>query len=174
MKLLCSVRLFATPWTVARQAPLSMGFSRQEYWSGLPFPSPGDPPNPGIEPRSPELQADAVSSEPPGKQEDRLLCPWDSPGKNTGVDLLSLFQGIFPWTHISDVYLQRQVGFLPLMPPGKPFKEDTQCLTWHSVQFSSIAQSCPTLCDPMNRSMPGLPVHQPTPGVHSDSRPSSQ
>ena len=43
----------ATPWTVARQAPLSMGFSRQEYWSGLPFPSPGDLPNPGIEPREP-------------------------------------------------------------------------------------------------------------------------
>ena len=43
------------------------GFSRQEYWSGLPFPSPGDPPNPGIEPRSPALQADALSSEPPGK-----------------------------------------------------------------------------------------------------------
>ena len=46
------------PWTVAHQAPLSMGFSRQEYWSGLPFPSPGDLPNPGIEPRSPTLQAD--------------------------------------------------------------------------------------------------------------------
>ena len=47
----------ATPWTVACQAPLSMGFSRQDYWSGLPFPSPGDLPNPGIEPRSPVLQA---------------------------------------------------------------------------------------------------------------------
>ena len=46
------------PWTVACQAPLSMGFSRQEYWSGLPFPSPGDLPDPGIEPRSPALQAD--------------------------------------------------------------------------------------------------------------------
>ena len=49
------VRLFATPWTVAPQALPSMGFSRQEYWSGLPFPSPGDPPDPGIEPRSPIL-----------------------------------------------------------------------------------------------------------------------
>ena len=67
MKLLSRVRLFATPWTVGHQAPLSMGFSRQEYWSGLPFPSPGDLPNPGIEPRSPALQADALSSEPPGK-----------------------------------------------------------------------------------------------------------
>ena len=106
-----------------------MGFSRQEYWSGLPFPSPGDLPNPGIEPGYPALQADTLSSEPPGKQEDRLLCPRDSPGKNTGVGLLSLFQGIFPRTHISDVYLHWQVGFLPLMPPGKPFKEGTQCLT---------------------------------------------
>ena len=67
VKSLNRVRLFATPWTVARQAPLSMGFSRQEYWSGLPFPSPGDLPNPGIEPGSPALQTDALSSEPPGK-----------------------------------------------------------------------------------------------------------
>ena len=56
-----------TPWTVSYQAPLSMGFSRQEYWSGLPFPSPGDLPNPGIEPGSPALRADALPSEPPGK-----------------------------------------------------------------------------------------------------------
>ena len=61
------VRLFATRWTVAHQAPPSMGFSRQEYWSGLPFPSPGDLPDPGIEPRSPALQGDALTSEPPGK-----------------------------------------------------------------------------------------------------------
>ena len=67
MKSLSRVRLFATPWTVTHQAPLSMGFSRQEYWSDLPFPSPGDLPNPGIEPRSPALQADALTSEPPGK-----------------------------------------------------------------------------------------------------------
>ena len=57
-----------TIWTVAHQAPLSMGFSRQEYWSGLPFPSPGDLPHPGIKLRSPALQADALTSEPPGKQ----------------------------------------------------------------------------------------------------------
>ena len=57
----------ATPWTVAYHAPLSVGFSRQEYWNGLPFPSPGDLPNPGIEPRYPTLQADALPFEPPGK-----------------------------------------------------------------------------------------------------------
>ena len=58
-----------TPWTVgeAYQTPPSMGFSRQEYWSGLSFPSPGDLPDPGIEPGSPALEADALTSEPPGK-----------------------------------------------------------------------------------------------------------
>ena len=55
------------PWTIARQAPLSMEFSRQEYWSGKPFLSPGDLPDPGIKPGSPALQADSLQSEPPGK-----------------------------------------------------------------------------------------------------------
>ena len=67
MKSLSREQLFAIPWTVAYRGPLSMGFSRQEYWSGLPFPSPGDPPNRGIKPRSPTLRADALPSEPPGK-----------------------------------------------------------------------------------------------------------
>ena len=67
VKLLSLVRLFVTPWTVAYQAPLSMGFSRQECWSGLPFLSPRDLPDPGIKPGSPALQADALPSEPPGK-----------------------------------------------------------------------------------------------------------
>ena len=67
MKSLSRVRLFATPWTVAYQAPPSMGFSRQECWSGLPFPSPGDLLDPGIEPGSPELRADALPWEPSGK-----------------------------------------------------------------------------------------------------------
>ena len=91
--------VFATPWTIACQAPPSMGFSRQEYWSGLLFPSPGDLPDPGIEPRSPALQAD---------------------------------------------YLPAESSFT-------------------SVQFSSVSQSYPTLCDPMNRSRPGLPVHHQLP-----------
>ena len=72
MKSLSRVRLFATPWTEAHQAPPSMGFSRQGYWSGLPFPSPGDLPNPGIEPRSPALQADALTSAPPGKPQSNI------------------------------------------------------------------------------------------------------
>ena len=82
VKLLSHVQLFATPWTIAHQAPLSMGFSRQEYWSGLPFPYPGDLPNPGIEPRSPALQADALTSEPPGKHDViwyLLFSFWNTP-----------------------------------------------------------------------------------------------
>ena len=67
VKSLSRVQLLAIPWAVACQALLSMEFSRQEYWSGLPLPSPGDLPNPGIEPGSPALQADALTSEPPGK-----------------------------------------------------------------------------------------------------------
>ena len=72
VKSLSCVRLFATPWTVVHQAPPSMEFSRQEYWSGLPFPSPGDLPDPGIEPGSPALQADALPSEPPGNPSPRV------------------------------------------------------------------------------------------------------
>ena len=64
---LSRVWLFATWWTVARQAPLSTGFSRQEHWSGLPCPSPADLPNPGIKPRFLALQVDSLPSEPPGK-----------------------------------------------------------------------------------------------------------
>ena len=67
VKSLSRVRLFATPWTVAHQAPPTIGFSRQEYWTGLPFSSPGDLPDPGIEPRSPAMWAEALTSEPPEK-----------------------------------------------------------------------------------------------------------
>ena len=67
VKSLSHVWLFETPWTVACQAPPSKGFSRQEYWSGLPFPSPGDLPNPGIKPRSPSLKAASLLSDPPGR-----------------------------------------------------------------------------------------------------------
>ena len=73
VKSLSHVQLFATPWTVAYQAPLSMGFSRQEHWSELPFPSPGDLPDPGTEPGSPILQADSLPSEPSGKRVE-LMC----------------------------------------------------------------------------------------------------
>ena len=76
--LLSHVRFFVTPWSIAHQAPLSMGFSREKYWNGLPFPSPGDLPDPGIEPRSPALKADSFPSEPPGNP---ILC-WVLPKNN--------------------------------------------------------------------------------------------
>ena len=79
MKSLSRVRLFETPWTVAHQGLPSMGFSRQEYWSGLPFPSPGDLPDPRIEPRSPALQADALTSEPPGNPKSKCGTNQGSP-----------------------------------------------------------------------------------------------
>ena len=107
MKLLSHVQLFATPWTVNYQASLSMGFSRKEYWSGLPFPSPGDLPNQGMEPRSPALQANALPSEPPG------IC---------GIQFIFNIQQLL-------------------------------------LLFSSVAQSCATLCNPKNHSTPGLTVH---------------
>jgi len=65
--LLNCIQLFATPWTIACQAPLSTGFPRQEHWSGLPFPSPGDLPNPGIELASLALAGGFFTTEPPGK-----------------------------------------------------------------------------------------------------------
>ena len=68
VELLSRVWLSATPWTVAYQASPSMGFSRQEYWSGLTFPSPGDLSDPGLEPGSPALQADTLLSKPPRKK----------------------------------------------------------------------------------------------------------
>ena len=103
---LSRVWLSVTLWTVATGF-LCLGFSRQEYWSGLPFPSPGDLPNPGIEARSPALQANSLPTELLGK----------------------------PW-YTLDTYL---------------------------IHISSVAQSCPTLCNPMNCSMPGLPVHHQLP-----------
>ena len=119
MKLLSCVRLFVTPWTAAYKAPLSMEFSRQEYWSGLSFSSPGDLSDPRLEPRSPALQADALPSEPPGKP---------------------------------PVFIQ----FSP-RSTHRCLERET-CLTL-SVQFSSVAQLCPTLCDPMDCSLSRSSVH---------------
>ena len=108
--------LFATPWTAAHQSPSSLGFSRQEYWTELPFPSPGDLPGPEIEPMSlvsPELAGGFFTTESPGKPYHQewseshsvvfnslrphgLKSPWNPPGQNTGVGCHSLLQGIFP------------------------------------------------------------------------------
>ena len=114
--MLSRVPLFQTPRILACQAPLSMEFSRQKYWSGFPFPSLGDLPDPGIKSGSPVSHADSSPSEPPGKpggiassvqlSRVRLFetpwtvayqapCPWDFPGNSTGVDRHFLLQGIF-------------------------------------------------------------------------------
>ena len=133
MKSLSLVWLFATPWTVACQAPLSVGFSRQEYWSGLSSPSPGDLPDPGIKLQSPTLQADSLPSEPPGKSK-----MWKS--------LSRVWLFVTPWT-IQSMEFSRpeywsgwpfpsprdlpnpgieprspalQADSLPAEPPGKP------------------------------------------------------
>ena len=108
MKLLSHVQLLVTLQTVARRAPLSMGFSRQEYCSGLPFPSPEDLPNPGIEPRSPTLQADSLPAEPQGKP------------KNTGVGSLSLLQGIFPTQELNQGLLHCRQILYQLSYEGSP------------------------------------------------------
>ena len=83
-----------TSWIVVCQAPLSMQFPRQEYWSGLPCPTPENLPYQGIEPGSPALQADSLPTELSGPT--RVLCPWNSLGKNTGVGCHFLLQGVFP------------------------------------------------------------------------------
>ena len=115
MKSLSCVRLSATPWTIAHQASLSMGFSRQEYWSGLPFPSPGDLPNPGAKPESPALQADALLSETPGKP-----LKWEGPS--------------FLCTAVRDArYLSvPTLGVVLCWDQGKPF---SVCKSWWYVQL---------------------------------------
>ena len=139
---LSHVQLFETLWTTAHEAPLSMEFSRREYWSGLPFPSPGDLPDPEIEPRSPALQADFLPSEPPRKVKVKVKSlshvqlfsiPWAvvyqaplSTGKNTGAGSFSLLQGIF-LTQGSDPGIKPmsptfQADALTSEPLGKPSK----------------------------------------------------
>ena len=110
------VWLSATSWTVGHQASLPLGLLRQEYWSALPLPLPGDLPDPEIEPTSPEsptLQVGSLPAEPLGKP--KLAKYFHSKQRESGPNL--------------------------------------------TVQFSSVAQSYLTLCDPMDCSMPGLPVH---------------
>ena len=121
-----------TPWTAAYQTPPSMGFSRQEYWSGLPFPSPGDLPDPGIEPRSPAFQADALTSEPPGKPL-RILC------KHQEIST-------YPALREHLLLLWRGLVFSGSLPCG------TCCCVL-------VPQSCLTICDPMDCSLPGSSVH---------------
>ena len=117
VKSLSRVRLFVTPWTEAHQAPRYMGFSRQEYSSVLPFPSPGDLPDPEIEPRSPALQADALTSEPPRKP----LFPYQI---RSDQSLSRVWLFVTPWTeaHQAPLFMEfsrrEYCSGLPLPPPG--------------------------------------------------------
>ena len=82
------IQLFATLWAVAHQVPLSVGFSRKEYWSRLPFPSPGDLPDPGIEPGAPVLQANSLPSEPPELSKGRMQIDLGSSGSHSLENLV--------------------------------------------------------------------------------------
>ena len=99
------------PMDCSPQAPLSMEFSRQEYWSGLPFPPPGDLPNPGIEPRSPTLQADSFPTEPPGKPLTYIIILFN-PYKNSAVWVLSLFNRwelkVKDWQNLNNLWKEMQ------------------------------------------------------------------
>ena len=137
--ILSHVWLSVTPWIATSQAPLSMGFSRQEHWSGLLCLPPGDLPNLGIELRSLTLWADSLLSEPPGKP------------KNFGVGNLSLLQGIFPTQESNWDLLHCRWILYQLSYQGSPNLKNTDI---------EVAQSCLTLCDPMDCSRPGSSVHE--------------
>ena len=116
-----------TPWTAAHQAPQSMGFCRQEYWSGLPCPPPGDLHNPGIKLRSPELWADSLPAEPEGKPKD------------TGVGSLSLLQWIFPTQELNWGLLHCRWILYQLSYQGSPGSHST-----HLENSSSNNNTSPT------------------------------
>ena len=103
---LCSVVSdFTTPGTVAYQAPLSMGFFRKEYWSGLPFPSPGDLPDSGIKPGSPALQADSLPSEPPSLSKNSSRS-----GSSLVLPRMPSFSGIPEWPWRSAILAASRVS----------------------------------------------------------------
>ena len=110
----------ATPWTIARQASLSMGFSRQKYWSGLPFSSPEDLPDPGIEPRSPGLQVDDLPTELWGKPSNQEY--WSGQPIPSPADL--------PNPEIKPGFPTLQADSLPTELCGKPQKPSGGCGHW--------------------------------------------
>ena len=133
------VWLFATPWTVASQAPLSVGFSWQEYWSGLPLPSPGCLPDPGIEPESvpsPVLAGRFFTTAPPGK-------PF------VLMEKLCLFP--FMYMTLFQDFLKSLDSIMCLLTNGV-FLSILRC-----AAAAKSLQSCSTLCDPIDGSPPGSP-----------------
>ena len=131
-----------TPWTAAPQAHLSMRFSRQGYWSGLPFPSPGDLPNPGIELGSPVLQADSLLTELQGKL-SVFIMPFDTIGQKVNVTLKTKIVHLTYYASLScpHVKVGWQWGQSFVSPPA----------SWHTPCSSSL---CP---QPLRRQHPGLP-----------------
>ena len=127
-QLLSHVCLVATPWTVACQASLSIEFSRQEYWSWLPFPFPGDLPDPGIEPRFPALQADSLPSEPLGKPI---------------VDLaMTKKHALFPFRHTPTKPHHTLLRTLVRMTKLSYFAWDFLCFSTESFKSQEAPQSC--------------------------------
>ena len=120
VKSLSRVRLFVTPWTAAHQAPQSMGFSRQDYWSGLPFPSRGDLPDSGIKPESPALEADALTSEPPGKLNPNKY----SRPRSRDSQKKSLFRSLLTLQHLLSL----------LFPDHTPDRWGEECTLWDKVR----------------------------------------
>ena len=129
VKSLSRFQLFVTLWTVVYQAPLSMRFSRQEYWSGLPFPSPGDLPDPGIKPGSPALESDALTSEPPGCFQSMFK---KNPWKITFFSLVSLLLLFF--SHLVMTNSSQPHGLpntrLPCPSPSPRVCSDSCPLSW--------------------------------------------
>ena len=131
---LSHVQLFATPWATACQAPLSMKFSKQEYWSGLLYPPAGDLPNPGIQPRSPALQADSLLSEWPGKLYSHYLLLFKIYNISLVFTLKSIFYRDFPWIWLwSDPNITLHIGsfwtlnFAPEVVFSNPLAKSIPC-----------------------------------------------
>ena len=117
--MLSHVWLFAIPWTVAHLAPLSMGFFRQEHWSGLPFPSPGDLPDSGIKPTShvsPALQADSLDTKPPGKPPFAVTHTTNILSFSVAGLVMPFDVNVFWWTEVLDFIVVQLISLLCLMP----------------------------------------------------------
>ena len=145
-----SCRALCGRWTVAHQAPLSVGFFRQEYWSGSPFPSPGHLLDPGIEPRSPALQADSLPTELQGK-------PYMG---HTYTQKLFVVYLEFKCNQASWFWVMEFISVFSLSINFRILNCYNENVLF--LQYAAAAkslQSCPTLCNPMSCSMPGLPVH---------------
>ena len=148
-------------WPVDHQAPPSMGFSRQEYGSGLPFPSPGDLPDPGIKPRSPALQADTLTSVPPGKP----LLKWYINNKTLNSQLWELCSFYKKWTRVGCCYCC-------LVTMSCPTLFNTMDYSMPG-SLSSVTQSCPTL-QPHGLQHTRLPCPSPNPRAYLNWCPPSR